>query len=422
MPSPVSRSTRRSETSAPRPSFARAFVAVLAALAVAVPGPAAAFAEVRSSDRLDGKSWSELGVPRSALPDVSMKAGVLVTDDGRVLWARRSQDRRAIASITKVMTAVVAIENSEPHELVRIPRAAAEVGESTSYLKAGERLPMSELLEALLVPSGNDAAIAIATHVSGTEDAFVELMNQKAVQLGLTRTHFENAHGLDESGHYSTATDVSILVRYAMTKPEFRRVVRQKTAVIGTGGRADKVESTDMLLGNYPGANGVKTGWTSDAGFSVASSAERERIELKAIVLGTSSDLRRFKEARELLDFGFAHFRWQQLATQGSVIGEAVVTDYLDVRVPAAVSKDCSVTVFDIAGPISRSVKMVAVPAPVKAGQRVGVATFTQAGDVIATVPLVAVKDVPVPTPLQRIGIALVRAWRGLTGGERGIR
>lgn len=380
--------------------------------------PVSAQAEVLPSDRLDGRTRAQLDVPTDALPDVTMKAGVLATEDGRLLWARRAQDRRAMASITKVMTAIVAIENSQPDDLVRVPNASVSVGESTSFLRAGERLPMSELLEALLVKSGNDAAIAIAMHVAGDEARFVRMMNDKAARLGLDRTHFANAHGLDEKDHYSSASDLSVLVRYAMTKPEIRRVVAERIAVIGTGERGDRVESTNLLLGDYVGANGVKTGWTSDAGFCVAGSARRGGIELQAVVLGTSSDLKRFREAKDLLDFGFAHFRWQQLASKGSVIGAAVVTDYLDVTVPAAVSEETSVTVFDLAGPIDRKVRMAAVAAPVRAGERIGVATFTQAGQVIATVPLVAVKDVPRPTMVQRVGIALVRAWRRFTGGS----
>jgi len=357
-----------------------------------------------------------LGVPKAAMPNVSMKAGALVTHDGRILWSRDLAEKRSIASITKVMTAVVAMENSQPDDIVTVPKDSVRVGESTSFLRAGERLAMSEILEALLVKSGNDAAVAIAEHVSGSEDAFVVLMNAKAAELGLTQTRFANAHGLDEKGQHSSARDLAVLARYAMTKPEFREIVRKKSARIGTGARAEKVENTNLLIGNYQGANGVKTGWTSKAGYSVIDSAQRGRIELYAVVLGSRGEVARFRDATELLDFGFAHFREQRLASAGTVIGEAPVADYLDVAVPAAVSQNTTIAVFDLSGPITRSVTVSAVRAPVKAGQRVGVATFTQRGETIASVPLVAVEAVPEPTTLQRVGIALVRAWRRLTG------
>lgn len=378
--------------------------------------PASAQAFVRSADRVDGVSAVALGLPSAAMPDVTMKAGMLVTGDGRVLWSRRPDDRRAMASLTKIMTAVVAIEHSRPDELVTIGRDSSTVGESTSFLRIGEKLPMRELLEALLVKSGNDAAVAIAEHVAGSEDQFVVLMNSKAAELGLSRTRFANPHGLDAADHYTTASDLAVLSRYAMTKPEFRAVVGQKYATIGSGARAERLPSTNLMIGNYQGANGIKTGYTGDAGYCVVDSAARDGVELYAVVLGTNGELRRFKDARELLDFGFAHYRPQRLASEGTVVGEAPVTDYLDVSVPAAFSHDTTVAVFDVAGPITRTVQVAQVAAPVAAGQRVGVATFTQRGQVIASIPLVATQDVHKPSPIERIGIGIVRVWRKLTG------
>lgn len=378
--------------------------------------PSAAWASIRTSDRVDGHSYKELGVPKAAMPDVEMKAGVLVTEDGRVLWSRNPDDQRAMASITKIMTAIVALENSDPGDIVTVSPEAVSVGESTSFLRAGEKLPMHELLEALLVKSGNDAAFAIAEHVAGSEEAFVEMMNAKATELGLENTHFENPHGLDEKGHHSSAADLSVLARYAMTKPAFREIVGEKTARIGTGKRSEKVENTNILLGNYAGANGVKTGWTNDAGHSVIVSANRDGVELYAVVLGTPTDLQRFKDAKALLDFGFSHYRTQSLVSAGTVIGEAPVADYLDVTVPASVSTDVTTTVFDLSGDITRSVTTAAVRAPVAKGDDVGVARFVQNDTVIASVPLVATEDVAKPNPIERIGIALVRLWRRITG------
>jgi len=156
-------------------------LALVVALLGALMVPAAVSADVRASDRVVGRSAKDLSIPSAAMPDVKMVAGVLMTEDGRVLWARRPADRRAMASITKLMTAVVALENAGPGDMVTVPKASGEVGESTSFLRPGEKLPMSEILEALLVKSGNDAAIAIAQHVAGDDKSFVALMNAKAV-------------------------------------------------------------------------------------------------------------------------------------------------------------------------------------------------------------------------------------------------
>lgn len=380
-----------------------------AGTAVATPKP---------TDLADGRTAGQLGMRLDAMPDVKMKAGVLMTGDGRVLWARNPSGHRSIASITKIMTAVVAMERGNLSDKVTIPSQARRVGESTSYLEAGDELTLSELLEALLVKSGNDAAFAIAIHIAGSEEAFVKLMNEKAAELGLSDTRYTNAHGLDHGDQYSSAADMGVLARYAMMKPEFRRIVGQKNASIRTVGRAMPVENTNLLLGNYEGANGVKTGWTGKAGYCVVDSAKRGDVELYAVVLGTSSELQRFRDARELLDWGFAHYRTQQVVSAGTVVAETPVVDFLDRTVGARVATDQNVTVFDLFGPITRTVKVSSVKAPVKAGQKIGVATFTQDGKIIATVPLVAAETVKAPNPFARLGIGVARVWRRVFGGQ----
>jgi len=373
-----------------------------------------------AADRVDGTTPAKLKITKEALPEVSMRSGALVTEDGRVLWSRKANERYAMASLTKIMTAIVALENSDPTDLVAVPQSAKVIGESTSFLRAGEKLKMSELLEALLVKSGNDAAITVAVHVAGSEEAFVKMMNEKADELGLSETRFANSHGLDEKGHRSSASDLAVLARYAMRSERFRDIVKKRSARIQHEGGAQKIENTNLMLRNYKGANGVKTGWTNDAGYSVVVSARRGKQELYAVVLGTPSERRRFAEATDLLDWGFAHYREQTLASAGTVVGEAPVSDYLDATVPGAFPKDETLSVFDLSGPIDRTVTMAAVRAPVRKGDRVGVATFTQRGRVVATVPLVATIDVEKPNLLERFGIGIVRLWRRFTGPAPG--
>lgn len=379
--------------------------------------PSMAIAEARPTDVVDGQKASKRKLGTESLPDVMLQAGALVDGDGRVLWSRKEDERRAMASITKIMTAVVALENSDPGTMVTVPKASGQVGESTAFLRPGESLSMKEVLQALLVKSGNDAAVAIARNIGGTDEAFVVLMNNKATELGLTNTHFANPHGLDAPNHYTTANDLAVLSRYAMSNPEFRSIVGMKSVTIGTGARAETLQTTDLLLGNYAGAIGIKTGYTSAAGYSVVSAAQRDGLTLYAIVLNTPSELQRFREARELLDWGFAHYRKQELAQGGTVLAEAPITDYLDVRVPAAVSQDTSVSVLDVNGPITRRVTVGSLPAPVARGQTIGVATFTQAGRIISQVPLVATAEIRRPGPLERLWIASVRTWRKVFGG-----
>jgi len=319
-----------------------------------------------------------------------------------------------MASITKIMTAVVALESSSLTETVDVTPAALRVGESTSFLRQGDRLSMHDMLEALLVKSGNDAAQAIAIHVAGSTDAFVDKMNMKASALGLSDTHFKNAHGLDAPGHETSARDLAVLSRYAMSKPAFKSIVGMKQVTIGKGSRKETLPNTNVLINNYQGVTGIKTGYTSDAGYCVVGSAERNDVSLYAVVLGTNTESARFRDARELLDWGFAHYRPQSLATSGSVLAEAPVSDYLDVTVPAIVSADTTVPVLDFNGPITRTVTVAPVKAPVAAGETIGVATFSQAGRQIASIPLVAKYDVRKPNPLQWIWIEMVRVWRAV--------
>ena len=190
-----------------------------------------------------------------------------------------------------------------------------------------------------------------------------------------------------------------------------------KEVTIGSGKRSERLQSTDLLIGNYTGAIGIKTGFTNGAGYSVLSAAERDGLTLYAVVLDTDSELQRFREARELLDWGFAHYRAQQLGVAGTVVAEAPVTDYLDRRVQAAISQDTTVSVLDVLGPITRTVRVGSVAAPVDKGETVGVATFTQDGKTIARIPLVATEAVKRPNPLSRLWIGTVRAWRKVFGG-----
>ena len=388
----------------------------LALLATCAVFPLSARAATLPTDRVDGSVAAKKGIDPASLPDVSMAEGALIDADGRVLWSRSAGTQRPMASITKIMTAVVALENSQPTDIVTVPKASVAVGQSSAALRAGEKLTMRDMLGALLVKSGNDAAIAIAEHVGGTEQHFVEMMNAKAAELGLSNTHFANPHGLDAPGHYTTANDLGVLARYAMAKPEFRSIVSMKTVTIGSGKTRETLTSTDELLGNYQGDIGVKTGFTNGAGYSVISAAQREGLTLYAIVLGTKSDRARFQEAKTLLDWGFAHYRPMSIADAGTVVGEAPVKDYLDVTVPVAISKDATVPVLDLNGPIERSVQLSEVSAPVSVGQMVGVATFKQAGKTILTMPLVATEKVKRPNPIEAAWIAAVRLWQRIVG------
>ncbi|MBK5211995.1 MAG: D-alanyl-D-alanine carboxypeptidase [Coriobacteriia bacterium] len=373
--------------------------------------PAQAMAVVGKYDKLQDGVYTDYNISSSLMPDVSMDEGILVTEDGSVLWSRNANERHHIASITKVMTAIVAMDHSKPTDKVTIPKLSTQIGESTASLKSGETMTMEDLLGAALVKSGNDAAVAIAYNVAGSQDKFVTMMNEKAKELGMTGTHFQNPDGLENPQHYSTARDVSIMSRYAMQSPEFRSIVKMKLVRFQTAMAKHTLPSTNLLLWKYQGAIGIKTGWTVPAGYCLSAAALRNGIELYAVTLGTSIDTARFTESATLLDFGFNHYRNQQITVKGTGVGTVEISDYLNKSVAVAMKNGLTIPVFDIAGEITRKLERSPVSAPVQKGDTVGVAKYIQRGKLIATVPLVATEKVSKPFILLRPFIALIKLF-----------
>ncbi|MFQ5523314.1 MAG: D-alanyl-D-alanine carboxypeptidase family protein [Acidimicrobiia bacterium] len=224
-----------------------------------------------------------------------------------VLAASGADEERAIASVTKIMTALVALERADLNEVVTISARAAATGEKEIGLVEGEQVTMGALLKALLVASANDAATAIAEHVGGSVEAFVDLMNRKAEELGLNETHFANPHGLDSPRHYSSASDLVVLAMVAMEFPQFRDAVRAQILVFPDDPEGNRrvATTTNLLLNSYRGLIGVKTGFTSQAQLTFVAAAERQGRTLYAVVLGSEGNSAHFEDAKGLLDYGF---------------------------------------------------------------------------------------------------------------------
>ena len=252
---------------------------------------------------------------QSAEPQIAAASWYLVGEDGSVLAGGEPGSPRAVASITKLMTAVVALEQARLTDVVRVSPSAASIGESTVYLRAGEELSVADLIRATLIPSANDAAQALALHVGrGSADRFVGLMNAKAEELGLSDTNFENPHGLDESGHVSSARDATVLVRYALGVPFIRDALSRSTVSL-PGGRT--FPTTDDLLVTWAPLVGGKTGHTLDAGWSQAAAAERSGVTVYGTVLGSDARGTRNDALRELLEYGLDQYRRVQVIDAG---------------------------------------------------------------------------------------------------------
>ena len=259
--------------------------------------------------------------PAPDAPQVTAASWILYDETAGVVVAELNADQeRAMASVTKIMTGLLTVENSFPAEPVTISERAAATGEKEIELVVGETLTMDALFKALMIHSANDAATAIAEHISGSVEEFVALMNRRAQELGLIHTSFANPHGLDAPNHHTTARDLLELARVAMANDDFAEVVRAKTLVFppapdGTGRTGS---STNLLLWSYQGSIGVKTGFTSQALLTYVAVAERDGQRLYAVLLGSDGDRAHFADARELFDYGFEDLAYYGDASTGS--------------------------------------------------------------------------------------------------------
>jgi D-alanyl-D-alanine carboxypeptidase len=333
-------------------------------------------------------------------PSVKAKAVVVADASGAVLYSVNGDQRRAIASITKIMTALVTLARTKPGDRVVVRGSAPEVGESTFGLQEGEKLRVRDLLTAALVQSANDAAYALATYVGhGKVQRFVRLMNKRAAALGLEDTHYARPDGLDAPGGYSTALDTLRIAREAMKDALFRRIVRMKGGVVA--GR--RLYVWNDLLSTYPGAIGVKTGHTDRAGWTEVAAARRDGLTLYAVVLGSPTRSRRNRDLAKLLDWGFGQYGRVQLISPTRTYATASVP-YSDERVPLLAGSGASAEV-----PLGRPlIERVTAPAeidpPVGFGEAVGEVRVYDGTRLVARRPLIASETVATPGLTKKAG------------------
>lgn len=342
------------------------------------------------------------GTASAAPPSVQADAYLVVNAaTGEVLAAQDADERVAIASLTKLMTALVALEHARPDDMVTVARAAAAVGESSAHLVPGERISVGDLLRAALIQSANDAALALAAHVGGGSVArFVELMNEKAVVLGLTGTHFTNPHGLDAPGHYSTARDVTRLAQAAMRLPFVRATVVQRGATIA-GGR--QLFTWNDLLGRFPNLLGVKTGHTADAGWSQVAAVRGHGVTVYATILGVPTRAERNADLAELLAWGLSRYRAVTTVDATRVYARAA-TGYDRPAVPLVAARDRRHVVRVDRSVTERVVAPAVVALPVRRGQRLGEVRVYAGTKLLAREPLVAARAVAAPSTVEKVG------------------
>jgi len=335
-----------------------------------------------------------LFLPASAL-SVSADSAILIDgNSGKVLYSKNAHQIRPMASTTKIMTAVVAIESGDLDRTVKIPDAAVGIEGSSIYLCKGEELTLRQLLYALLLASANDAAVAIAIEIGGSIEGFADLMNKKAAQLGLSNTHFDNPHGLDSDTHYTTAADLAALAAYAMSIPDLREIVSQYKKELPMTGKENGrlVVNHNKLLRSYDGAIGVKTGFTKKSGRCLISAAERDGALLIAVTLSAPDD---WNDHTNMLDYGFENYVSTPLNDGGIIFGIPVVSGTSgtvscgsDIHPSVLLSKDHGSIVCRIE--CDRFLY-----APVEKNETVGKVTYFCDGVKLAETELKAFEDVP---------------------------
>ena len=353
------------------------------------------------------------GTAAASAPVVQARAYVVQSAvDGRTLAARDANTPRAMASITKLMTVLVALERLSLDEQVTVPAAAARVGESSIGLRTGQRVPVRDLVIGALVPSANDAATALAIAASGSVPRFVKAMNQKAAALGLTRTHYRNPHGLDQAGHVSTAADTAALLRAALRVPVIRVYVAMDRATLSDG---RVVESTDNLLGTIPGFEGGKTGHTFMAGWSQVGFAQSRGVGITAAVLGSPSEAQRDRDLAALLRYGLSSYRPSRVVDADRTYARVAVGWG---RKPLALVAPRTIVLPAPTGRslVERVVAPVVAALPVRAGQPLGTVVVTDGSRVVARSPLVAARAEPEPTLAQKARWVAGRSFDRLVG------
>jgi D-alanyl-D-alanine carboxypeptidase (penicillin-binding protein 5/6) len=344
-----------------------------------------------------------VAAPAAGPPPVRAKA-VLVADGrtGEVLYEQNADRSMAMASLTKLMTAIVTLEHARPGEVVTVAPQAVSPGGSSVQLTVGEQLRVRELLAAALIQSANDSAFALAAHVGdGSVKRFVAMMNAKAAELGLVGTHYRRPDGLDRPGHVSTARETFELARLAMSRPLIRKLVRKRTAEIAPG---RQLKNWNDLLWTFPGLIGVKTGHTDDAGWAEVAAAKRGPTSVYAVILGSPSRARRNADLTKLLEWGFDQYVRYPVVRAGERYATAAVPfaegESLDLVAAAGASE--LVRLGDGSRFVQRVIAPEMVDLPVRKGQKLGEVVVLEGDREVARTALVAARDVAEPSLEER--------------------
>lgn len=346
-------------------------------------------------------STSEPITPNNALNLQSGAAILIDQNSGQVLYEHNSHEQLRPASVTKVMSILLIMEALDSGQIsledkVPCSENASSMGGSQIWLTPSETLTVNEMIKCMCVVSANDCTVAMAEYLCGSTDAFVAKMNERAKELGMNDTHFKNCHGIDEDGHVTSAYDISVMSRELLTKhPNITKYTTIWMDSIRDG--KSELVNTNKLVRNYEGCTGLKTGSTSLALYNLSASATRDDLSLIAVIMKAPSTKVRFAEAQKLLDYGFGKFAFKSFGNKGDLIKTITVSKGVKSQVDVVLENNSGAIIEkNKSSQVTQSINLCDnISAPISAGQKLGEATFSLDGSVIASVNLVAKSDVP---------------------------
>ena len=354
-----------------------------------------------NAEAIDNKTLDSSDAVTNNPLNLTCGGAILIEQNsGKVLYDYNMHEKLRPASVTKVMTILLIMEALDSGKIsltdkVPCSERASSMGGSQIWLDTTEELTVDEMIKAICVVSANDCTVAMAEYLEGSEEAFVEKMNEKAKELGMNDTTFKNCHGIDEDGHVTSAYDIAIMSGELLKNHP--QITNYTTIYMDSlrGGKSELV-NTNKLVRNYEGCTGLKTGSTSLALFNLSASATRNGLSLIAVVMKGETSSKRFEEARKLLDYGFTNYEYKELGKANDIVGIANIEKGIEGEVEAVLSSDAGVVIKKAKNNnISQNIEIFNnLSAPITKGQKVGELTFSLDDEIIAKVDLVSNKDV----------------------------
>lgn len=332
----------------------------------------------------------------------SAESSILVEEStGKVLYEKNSNEKKAPASMTKVMTLLLIMEAIESNkiglnDMVTISSNAASMGGSQVFLEANSQIKVSELIKSIAIASANDSAVALAETIGGTEEAFVNMMNKKATSLGCKNTNFVNVHGLDDDNHYTTAYDMSLMARELLKHPTILNYSNIYEDFLNKpDGTTTWMVNTNKLIKYYNGLDGLKTGFTSKAGYCITATAKRNDMRLISVVMKEPTTESRSNDTISLLNYGFSNYKLKTIVSKDKILGTIEIKNGKEKTVQIKLINNA--TNFENISDNNKytyNITTKKITAPIKVGATIGYLEVTQSGKVISKFPLTVIKDI----------------------------